>query len=136
VEAIIKAKGKGYYNDAVLVDRVNRACAFLVEKQKPDGGWGETFESCSKLVYTEAATSQVVNTAWALLALMAADFGDKKVIQTGINVLIKRQTDGGDWAQENISGVFNYNCMITYANYRNIFPIWALSRYCKQSIQG
>jgi squalene cyclase len=78
----------------------------------------------------------VVNTAWALLALMAADFGDKKVIETGINVLIKRQTDGGDWAQENISGVFNYNCMITYANYRNIFPIWALSRYYKQSIQG
>ncbi|MDD5266399.1 MAG: terpene cyclase/mutase family protein [Methylococcales bacterium] len=136
VEAISKAKGKGYYNDAVLVDRVNRACAFLAEKQKPDGGWGETFESCSKLVYTEAATSQVVNTAWALLALMAADFGDKKVIETGINVLLKRQMDGGDWAQENISGVFNYNCMITYANYRNIFPIWALSRYYKQFIQG
>jgi len=133
VEAISKAKGKGYYDDAVLSTRINKACAFLVAKQKPDGGWGETFESCSKLVYTEAATSQLVNTAWALLTLMAADFGDKKIIETGINLLLNRQTDIGDWPQESISGVFNYNCMITYANYRNIFPIWALSRYHRRS---
>jgi lanosterol synthase len=136
VEAFSRAKGKGYYEDAVLADSITKACAFLVAKQKADGGWGETFESCSKLVYTEAATSQVVNTAWALLALMTADFGDKKVIEAGINVLMNRQTGIGDWAQENISGVFNYNCMITYANYRNIFPLWALSRYYRQSIQG
>jgi squalene cyclase len=136
VEAISRAKGKGYYDDGIIASSINNACAFLVNKQKADGGWGETFESCSKLVYTEAATSQVVNTAWALLALMAADFGNKKIIEAGINVLLNRQTGMGDWAQENISGVFNYNCMITYANYRNIFPIWALSRYYRQSIQG
>jgi lanosterol synthase len=135
VEAFSKAKGKGYHDDQVLADCITKACAFLVGKQKADGGWGETFESCSKLVYTEAVTSQVVNTAWALLTLMAVDFYDKKVIEAGINVLLSRQTDIGDWPQENISGVFNYNCMITYANYRNIFPIWALSRYYRQSIQ-
>ncbi len=136
VEAISKAKGKGYCDDALLVGSINKACAFLVDKQKTDGGWGETFESCSKLVYTEAATSQVVNTAWALLTLMAANFDDKKVIESGINVLLSRQSDIGDWPQENISGVFNYNCMITYSNYRNIFPIWALSRYCRQCAKG
>lgn len=32
------------------------------------------------------------------------------------------------WWQE-IMGVFNRNCMITYAAYRNIFPIWALGEY-------
>ncbi|NOT10331.1 MAG: terpene cyclase/mutase family protein [Methylococcaceae bacterium] len=135
VEALSKARGKGYHDDAVLSVSINKACAFLVAKQKADGGWGETFESCSKLVYTEAATSQVVNTAWALLTLMTADFGVKKVIESGIKVLLKRQSDIGDWPQENISGVFNYNCMITYANYRNIFPIWALNRYYRQIIQ-
>ena len=135
MEAISRAKGKGYSDDGVLADSITKACAFLVAKQKGDGGWGETFESCSKLVYTEAATSQVVNTAWALLALMAADFDDKKIIEAGINLILIRQTGIGDWAQENISGVFNYNCMITYANYRNIFPIWALSRYYRH-IQG
>ncbi len=136
VEALSKAKGKGYYDDSVIADSINKAGAFLIGKQKADGGWGETFESCSRLVYTEAPTSQTVNTAWALLTLMAADFGDKKVIETGINVLLNRQTDIGDWPQENISGVFNYNCMITYANYRNIFPVWALNRYYRRTVQG
>ena len=28
------------------------------------------------------------------------------------------QEAGGDWPQQHISGVFNRNCMITYANYR------------------
>jgi len=136
VEALSKAKGKGYFNDAALMASTNKACAFLVTKQKADGGWGETFESCSKLVYTEADVSQVINTAWALLTLMIAGFNDKKVIEKGVDVLLNRQTDIGDWSQENISGVFNYNCMITYANYRNIFPIWALNRYYNQYIQG
>lgn len=136
VEALSKAKGKGYFNDTALVASTNKACAFLVTKQKTDGGWGETFESCSKLVYTEADMSQVINSAWALLTLMIAGFNDKKVIEKGVDVLLNRQTDIGDWSQENISGVFNYNCMITYANYRNIFPIWALNRYYSQYIQG
>src|SRR5690606_13000161 len=108
VEALSKAKGLGYYDDSVIADSVNKACAFLVGKQKADGGWGETFESCSRLVYSEASTSQIINTAWALLALMAAEFNERDVIDSGINVLLNRQTDIGDWPQESISGVFNY----------------------------
>jgi lanosterol synthase len=131
VEALSKAHNKGYFDDKVLADSINKACAFLVSKQKADGGWGESFKSCSELVYTEAETSQSVNTAWALLALLSGDFQDKSIIDKGIRVLLNKQTELGDWPQENISGVFNYNCMITYANYRNIFPIWALNRYSR-----
>jgi squalene/oxidosqualene cyclase-like protein len=136
VEALSKARNQGYHDDEVLAASINKACAFLISKQKADGGWGETFESCSRLVYTEAPTSQVVNTAWALLALMAAESGEREVIESGVAVLLKRQTGIGDWLQENISGVFNYNCMITYANYRNIFPVWALNRFYKRYVQG
>jgi lanosterol synthase len=132
VEAMCKAIGKGYYDDELLAQAINNACAFLTNKQKSDGGWGETFESCSTMVYSEAEKSQVVNTAWALLALMAADYKDLEVIEDGLRVLLDRQTEAGDWLQENISGVFNYNCMITYSAYRNVFPIWALNRYYKQ----
>ncbi len=131
IEALSKALGKAYYNDNKLTDRIGKACAFLIGKRQADGGWGETFESCSKKVYTQADKSQVVNTAWSLLALMAADYQDKIVIDKGIRLLIQRQTETGDWEQENISGVFNYNCMITYSAYRNVFPIWALNRYYK-----
>lgn len=31
--------------------------------------------------------------------------------------------------QENISGVFNKTCAISYTSYRNVFPIWALGRF-------
>ncbi|WP_349431355.1 terpene cyclase/mutase family protein [Methylomarinum sp. Ch1-1] len=134
VEALSNARGAGYYDDAQLMTGIEKACAFLVAKQKTDGGWGETFESCAKLVYTETPNSQVINTAWALLTLFAADFTDAKVLDAGVRLLLDRQTDLGDWSQENISGVFNYNCMITYANYRNIFPIWALNRYFSRYI--
>jgi len=32
--------------------------------------------------------------------------------------LMQKQRSNGDWPQQHISGVFNRNCMITYANYR------------------
>lgn len=34
-------------------------------------------------------------------------------------------------SQENISGVFNKSCAISYTSYRNIFPIWALGRFAR-----
>ena len=131
VEVLSKAREKGLYDEALINKSVSQACGFLLTKQKSDGGWGETYQSCSDLVYTEAKESQVVNTAWALLSLMIAEGKNKKEIDQGIQLLIKRQTDLGDWEQEGISGVFNYNCMITYSAYRNTFPIWALNRYYK-----
>jgi squalene cyclase len=43
--------------------------------------------------------------------------------------LTSRQDANGDWPHESIVGVFNANCMITYMNYRNAFPLKALGRY-------
>nr|XP_016478754.1 PREDICTED: cycloartenol synthase-like [Nicotiana tabacum] len=43
--------------------------------------------------------------------------------------LINAQLENGDFPQQEISGVFNRNCMISYSAYRNIFPIWALGEY-------
>ena len=50
---------------------VVRACTFLVRRQMSDGGWGENFESCEQRQYVQSETSQIVNTCWALLGLMA-----------------------------------------------------------------
>lgn len=49
---------------------------------------------------------------------------------------MRSQCESGDWPQQHISGVFNRNCMITYANYRNIFPIWALGLYRRLVLLG
>lgn len=110
---------------------VKKGCAFLVSKQRADGGWGESYKSCVEMRYVEHETSQIIQTAWALLGLMAVGFDDKTVLKRGIDFLISRQEANGDFPQEAITGVFNKNCMETYTSYRNVFPIWAIGRYEK-----
>ncbi|CAF0907348.1 unnamed protein product [Adineta ricciae] len=109
---------------------IQSAVQFLLSKQNADGGWGESYLSCVHKTYVPHKHSQVVNTAWAVLSLILAK-ADASAIRRGVQFLLKKQCANGDWNQEAISGVFNGNCMISYTNYRNIFPIWALGRYIK-----
>lgn len=113
-----------------------RAAEFLVSKQRLDGGWGESYLSCQDKVYSqlEGDVSHVVNTAWALLALIAVKFHlvNRAAVDAAARCLVAQQQPSGDWPQQHISGVFNRNCAITYANYRNIFPLWALGEYNKK----
>jgi squalene/oxidosqualene cyclase-like protein len=111
---------------------ISKACEFLVSKQNGDGSWGESFESCVKMEYVQHEEGQIINTAWALLALMAAGFESKSAIEKGVWFLLSRQYSNGDFPQEAISGVFNKNCMESYSAYRNVFPLWALGRYSSQ----
>ncbi len=115
-----------------------RACTFLLAKQNANGGWGEDFTSCFDKDYAPEGMvawgdggSGVVNTAWALLALMEARCADVGAVRRGVAYLRAKQRDDGDWAQEGIAGVFNRACGISYTAYRNIFPIWALGRYAR-----
>ena len=128
VEALVK-RGFATYSDPNPNESIQSACEFLVSKQRDDGGWGESYKSCVESKYVQHENSQVVNTSWALLALLGADYPDKSIIDRGVQFLLSRQEASGDWPQEGISGVFNQNCMITYTSYRNVFPIWALGRY-------
>lgn len=123
--------GRGMELHPEVRSAIDKALKFLKSKQNSDGGWGESFQSCVQKKYIPSETSQIVNTSWALLSLMAADGKDRASIDRGIDLLRHRQQENGDWPQENISGVFNHNCMITYTSYRNVFPIWALSRYLR-----
>lgn len=87
--------------------RVRHACKFLVSKQMADGGWGESFKSCETGVYVHHEQSQVVQTCWALLGLMEAEYPQEDAIENGIRLVMRRQRANGGWEQESIEGIFN-----------------------------
>ncbi|KAJ3078519.1 Lanosterol synthase (Oxidosqualene--lanosterol cyclase) [Quaeritorhiza haematococci] len=120
--------GETYENS----DVVRRACDFLISKQMADGGWGESYRACETEEWVDNPNgSQVVNTSWALLGLMAAKYPHEEHLRKGVKVIMQRQQPTGEWLQESIEGVFNKFCMISYPNYKFYFCIWALGRYAK-----
>jgi squalene cyclase len=99
----------------------------LLAKQLPDGGWGETPESCRARTYVHAEAGQAVMTSWALLALAAAGRAGSEPVSRGLAFLAARQGADGSFPDEHIAGMFNKTCAIHYDNYLKIFPLWAMA---------
>lgn len=106
---------------------IQRACDFLFTLQREDGSWGEHIDSCAQGTSLPTEEGQVVMTSWALMTLISAGKVKEPAVQRGLSFLRDRQNPDGSWDRENIAGVFNKTCSITYDNYRQVFPLWALS---------
>ncbi|KAF8517972.1 terpenoid cyclases/protein prenyltransferase alpha-alpha toroid [Hysterangium stoloniferum] len=107
-------------------DYSKRACDFLVSKQRDDGGWGESYKTCETGEWVEHENTQVVQTAWAVIALMHAKYPQKGPIEGAVKLIMDRQLPDGSWAQEAVEGIFNKTCSIFYPNFKFSFTIWAL----------
>ncbi|UMM08332.1 squalene--hopene cyclase [Gluconobacter frateurii] len=109
---------------------VKRAVNWLEDIQRSDGGWGEdcaTYEGAPPGIYKESLPSQ---TAWAVLALMAVGRRDSEAVKRGINFLMSRQDENGEWQEEAYNAVgFPKVFYLRYHGYKQFFPLQALSRY-------
>ncbi len=79
--------------------------------------------------YIEHRESQVIQTAWALMTLLAARDPDWGAIVRGSRFLIEKQEQSGEWPRQDPAGVFFHTALLDYTLYRRYFPLWALSLY-------
>ena len=105
------------------------ACRWLLDRQRADGGWGEHYSGCLTGRYVPHEESQVIQTAWALIALLAAEDSNWTAISRGVQFLVDAQATDGTWPRQHMAGVFFRTALLEYALYRDYFPLQALGLY-------
>ncbi len=105
---------------------LQRAAAWLLAHQKPDGGWGEHYTGCLEQRYVEHPKSQATMTSWAMIALSEVVGAGHTAVQRGAEFLATKQREDGSWPREAVNGVFFGTAMLDYDLYREYFPTWAL----------
>jgi squalene-hopene/tetraprenyl-beta-curcumene cyclase len=111
---------------------IRDAVAWLEAHQNEDGGWGEDLRSYDDPSLGGQGTSTASQTAWALLALLAAGERDGKAVEAGIRWLARTQRPDGSWDEPQFTGTgFPGDFYINYHLYRLAFPISALGRYVR-----
>jgi squalene-hopene/tetraprenyl-beta-curcumene cyclase len=110
---------------------MRKAVDWLLAIQNPDGGWGEDAVSY-RLDYSgyQQAPSTSSQTAWALLALMAAGEVGHASVARGISYLMSTQGEKGWWDEARYTATgFPRVFYLRYHGYAKFFPLWALARF-------
>ena len=141
--------------DMMSDPRIVKAADWIESVQNPDGGWGETPASYANPALRGSGESCASQTAWALLALIAAGRTLSKAAKFGIEYLISKQAQDGTWSELHYSatGFPGYGVgerifkspstqkgkmlphelpsgfMIKYHMYRIYWPLLALGRW-------
>ncbi|MEU3183254.1 squalene--hopene cyclase [Streptomyces sp. NPDC006923] len=109
---------------------IRRAVSWLESVQNEDGGWGEDLRSYRQEEWIGHGVSTASQTAWALLALLAAGGRESKAAERGVTWLTETQRPDGSWDEPHFTGTgFPWDFSINYHLYRAVFPLTALGRY-------
>jgi squalene-hopene/tetraprenyl-beta-curcumene cyclase len=74
--------------------------------------------------------STASQTAWGLIALLAAAGPDDPAVAHALEWLVSHQNEDGTWDEDEFTGT-GFPCVfyLKYHLYRNSFPLYALARY-------
>ena len=134
---------------------IRRAVQWLVDHQNADGGWGESCASYIDPTQRGVGPSTASQTAWAIMALVAAGYDDHQATHRGVSYLLDTQLAEGNWDEPYFTGTgfpgylkgervdkipqpgergfqgaeLSAGFMINYHLYRNTWPLIALARY-------
>lgn len=105
---------------------IQKGIEFLINRQNPDGGWGETCDSYSSGRYL-ATKSSLFHTSIVLIALIYCGKYSTKEVERGIDFLLSKK---GDWKDEHFNAPgFPRIFYLKYHGYEILFPLWALGLY-------
>ncbi|HET8741289.1 MAG TPA: squalene--hopene cyclase [Gaiella sp.] len=117
-------------------ESVARAIGWLERVQNEDGGFGEDLRSYRDDAWRGRGASTASQTAWALLALHAAD-ETGPVTQRALQWLADTQRPDGSWDEPYHTGTgFPGDFYVKYHLYRQVFPVSALGRLARAGIEA
>jgi squalene-hopene/tetraprenyl-beta-curcumene cyclase len=109
---------------------IRKAVEWLYSVQQADGAWGEDCESYRHRELAGKGEATPSQTAWALMALIAAGEANDPRVAKGVQWLIDNQQAGGGWHESRFTGTGFPNAFyLNYHFYREYFPLMALARY-------
>ncbi len=110
---------------------VRRAVEWFIARQNTDGGWGESNDSYHPSPGPEQPfPSTAYQSAWAVLALIAAGERDHPAVRRGVEFLLERQDARGLWSDPSFTAPgFPRVFYLKYHGYTAFFPLWALAAY-------
>ena len=110
---------------------VRRAVHWLTACQNADGGWGESNDSYAPQHRASGQTASTPHqSAWAVLALMAAGEAQSDVVRRGVEYLLRTQQAQGLWSDPGFTAPgFPRVFYLRYHGYCAYFPLWALAAY-------
>ena len=109
---------------------IQRAVAWLKNRQHIDGGWGESNDSYYPGKEQQPHPSTTFHSAWAILGLLAAGQADSDAVRRGVDYVLKHQLDDGLWHDDSFTAPgFPRVFFLKYHGYTRFFPLWALAKY-------
>jgi squalene-hopene/tetraprenyl-beta-curcumene cyclase len=119
--------------------QVLQAAEWIRMVQNADGGWGESCASYDDPDTRGEGVSTPSQTAWALMALLAAGDDRSDSVAKGARWLLSRQLPDGSWDEAMGEGATRQSIItgtgfpkvfyLAYTLYRQYFPLMALTTY-------